>query len=113
MYGFPCCTERVTNPDYDSEGNAYGKKGDESCIIPIGCTKCIINATKSETMPSLSSKWRKTFNHKKSKTSSDKMTQSASKKKTKTSSTQTSSGTKKTASKKKTTKAKPTAIGKN
>ena len=44
MYGFPCCTERVTNPDYDSEGNAYGKKGRESCIIPKGCTKCVIKA---------------------------------------------------------------------
>ena len=42
MYGFPCCTERVTNPDYDSEGNAYGKKGNDSCIIPKGCKKCII-----------------------------------------------------------------------
>ena len=45
MYGFPCCTERVTNPDYDSEGNAYGKQGDDSCIIPKGCTKCINTST--------------------------------------------------------------------
>ena len=84
MYGFPCCTERVTNPSYDSEGNAYGKKGNESCIIPKGCTKCVINATETE-KTSFTSKGRKTF------------------KKT----TQTSSKSKKTASETKKTESEP------
>jgi hypothetical protein len=52
MYGFPCCTERVTNPEYDHEGNAYGKKGDDSCIIPKGCKRCVIIKTSSAPAPS-------------------------------------------------------------
>lgn len=61
MYGFPCCTERATNPDYDSEGNAYSKQGNSSCIIPKGCTKCIMTArltpTSAETTKTVSKKW--------------------------------------------------------
>jgi hypothetical protein len=45
MYGIPCCSERIENPDYDDQGNALGTQNNESCIIPKGCSRCIITKT--------------------------------------------------------------------
>ena len=41
MFGFKCCKEVVSHPKYDTEGYAYGEEGNETCVVPKDCKKCV------------------------------------------------------------------------
>jgi hypothetical protein len=41
LFGFPCCSNIVVNPSYDSNNYAYGTENGKSCIVPATCKTCI------------------------------------------------------------------------
>jgi hypothetical protein len=50
MFGYPCCTKVVSNPEYDSNGYPYGTENGKSCVRSIPLRKFRLYQSNAKTV---------------------------------------------------------------